>query len=100
MKIDYMYFTNGSVPLFTISEMKKRYAPCDIDFGKNVSFVSFSCAIVVIAKMHHRFINLRANNVSFQTAIVKVLHVPCIVHEPLARGSVNYERRTHLPITA
>jgi hypothetical protein len=41
--------------------------------------------------MHHRLISImmRANNVSFQTAIVKVLHVPCRVHEPLARGSVN-----------
>ena len=62
-----------------------------------VKDVSFSCAIVVFANMHHRIIfSIRANNVSFQTAIVKVLHVPCSVHEPLARGSVNYkDAHTH-----
>jgi hypothetical protein len=85
IKMDYV--TIGSVPLFTNRKMTGRHTHCDIDFSKDVSF---SCAIVVFANMHHRIIfSIRTNNVSFQTAIVKVLHVPCSVHEPLARGSVN-----------
>ena len=32
MKMD--LFTNGSVPLFTNSEMTGRHAHCDIDFSK------------------------------------------------------------------
>ena len=89
MKIDY-FLNNGSVPLFPTSEMMQWHAHCDIGFGKDVSFNYSHCGH---ASSTH---SIQANNVLFQTAIVNVLHVPCSVHEPLARGSVNYnDARTY-----
>jgi hypothetical protein len=88
MKIDYLF--NGSVALFTGSEMMKRHAHCDIGLGKDVTFIYSHCEH---ASSTH---SIQANNVLFQTAIVNVLHVPRSVHEPLARGSVNYnDARTY-----
>jgi len=84
MKMD--YFTNGSVPLFTGSEMTERHTYCDIDFERRRVIQLRNCGLCEHASSSQ--FSIRANNVSFQTAIVKVLHVPCSVHEPLARGSV------------